>query len=655
MNFFEHQEIARKKSFLLGLLFVLALILIATSINLISYLILHQSNIVATPLTAWLKSRESITIFGVVVLVIAGGTIYQFINLAKGGEAVANMAKGRPINLDASSPHEQRLINLVEEMSIASGTPMPDLFVMDNEPSINAFVAGYEPTETVLVVTRGALENLSREELQGVIGHEFSHILNGDMRINVRLIAILAGILSIGQIGQFLLRLTMNRSHFSSSKKNEGNILFFIAGLAMVCIGYIGLFFGRIIKAAISRQREYLADAASIQFTRNPEGIAAALYKIHDSQNGSRLAATYHAEDINHLCFSEAIKMNFSGLLASHPPLPDRINAINTSYLARFRARSNISKRQTSAKANSAQTKSEAGHALQSEGISSFYQPSSDQSSKTPSSLEVVQSAGAVSPPHYDYALALLASIPDQIKQLAHTPSGAKILLLSLMLKESADNLHTKAIASLSECNQSLLNNSKDTATAAHLSSITIKQRLPILEIALAALRQLDQTHKNDFIQDLANLARIDAKLTFFEFSLLTLAKQQLSPQHGKKLKTKYHSTNEVSDEIALILKMFAKAATSDLQEQQRLFSLAIQPFTIKIEWNNTFNVTEERISHSLNKLRLLSPLLKRPLLLSCAECVLADNSVHLKEYELLRLVSVVLDCPIPPLLITQQ
>jgi Zn-dependent protease with chaperone function len=665
MNFFEQQNVARKKSLFLGMIFIFALVLIASSTSLIAYFILHLSGITPLPLKDWVVSRDCGSIFGVTLLIIAGGSFYQLLNLAKGGEAVAKMAKGRKVDMSSSEPHERIFINTVEEMSIASGTPMPTLYIMDNEQAINAFVAGYEPTECVLVITLGALNTLTRDELQGVIGHEYSHILNGDMRINVRLIAMLAGILLFGQIGQFLLRTSTHRSRFSRSRsyststtKNKGSALILFIGLAMIIIGYIGLFCGRIIKAAISRQREYLADAASVQFTRNPEGIASALYKISDINDGSRLVSTFHAEDINHLCFSESIKMNLSGLLASHPPLPERISAIDKSFLVRFRARKNAQKSKGSKqeKPVSSQTTGHAGNAFDQNQLgSSFISPPPIISrAPTASPLRKKQlPVGMVSPAHLDYAITLLAGIPSSTKKLAHNPDSAKTLLMSLMINETANDLHSKALSLLSDEGKASLTAGRTSNISTLVEGITKPQRIPLIEMAIASLKSLSQEQRQCFIKDLVTLANIDSKFTFFEFSLITLVKQQLSPKHGKKIKSKYHSYKNVTKEISLIIKMFATASSQNQQAREKLYDHAMQSFSAEIKWANTPKTKAENISHALNKLRLISPLLKQPFLESCAECVLEDKAINHREYELLRLVATVIDCPMPPLLMT--
>lgn len=335
-GFFQRQASARRNTGLLVVLFLTAVTLITLAVCLVGYMVTHSQSS-GLPFHYWLVSSHGLSTAGAVVALIGIGSLVRWVDLAGGGTRVARMVGARAIDPDTRDPEERKLRNIVEEMSIASGVPVPELYVMDHETGINAFVAGYTPGEAVMVVTHGALTQLNRDELQGVVGHEFSHILNGDMRINVRLIALLAGILMIGQIGQFLLRAGFYSSGRSRNRDGRAQAAMGLVGLALMVIGYVGVFFGRLIQSAVSRQREMLADASSVQFTRNPEGIGAALFKI--GVKGGYLDTTSHASDMNHMCFGEAARMKFTSLLASHPPIDERINAIQPGLLARLRSR----------------------------------------------------------------------------------------------------------------------------------------------------------------------------------------------------------------------------------------------------------------------------------------------------------------------------
>ncbi|HEX5636400.1 MAG TPA: M48 family metalloprotease, partial [Gammaproteobacteria bacterium] len=345
MDFFTRQDQARRKTWLLILYFVVAIAATVLVVNVVvdtALRLLFVYSDITSPGSSkytrgWLGSNTWVYVSLMTIGVIVSGSLYKLLRLSDGGVAVALMVGAIPVVASSKNPADKTFTNVVEEMAIASGMPVPQLFVLENETSINAFVAGFRPTEAVMVVTRGALEQLDRDELQGVVGHEFSHILNGDMRINLRLLAILAGILLIGKIGEVMMR---------GAKEGEGRGALFILlfGLALYLVGYTGLFFGRVIKAAISRQREFLADAASVQFTRNPRGLTGALFKIQGSDSGTILQNDY-AEDLSHMCIAEA--MNVNSWLATHPPLAVRIQAIDPSYLGTQRAKKIIARRKT--------------------------------------------------------------------------------------------------------------------------------------------------------------------------------------------------------------------------------------------------------------------------------------------------------------------
>ena len=327
MNFYQHQDRARRKTGLLASYFFVAVALIAAAINAVIFSVVNYAMEPPLSLATWMQQPYWLWVSGAVVALIGAGTLFTMFKLRGGGPAVAEMMGVRRVDPSSGDHKERQFINVVEEMSIASGTPVPALYVMDDEAGINAFVAGTRPTETVMVVTRGALDTFTRDELQGVVGHEYSHIFNHDMRINIRLMGILAGILLIGQIGRVMLR-----SGSRSSGKGSGQAA--MIGLAILLIGYIGLFFGALIKAAISRQREFLADASAVQFTRNPQGIAGALDKIRQHMDGS-LLNNAHSEDISHFCFGESVHYAFASLMATHPRLDDRIKAVDPHFVAR--------------------------------------------------------------------------------------------------------------------------------------------------------------------------------------------------------------------------------------------------------------------------------------------------------------------------------
>ena len=326
MDFFQHQDKAKKRTFLLVCLYILGLLGLTSVVAIAVFVAMGDSDPVLPLLCA----------SGVCVLVI-GGTLFKSAQLsAGGGRAVAESLGGRQVSNAATDPAERRLYNVVEEMALAAGVPVPTLYIMDNERSINAFAAGFSPNTAVIGVNRGTVELLTRDELQGVIAHEFSHILNGDMRRNLRLIGILFGLQLLAIIGYYALQIV--RYVPSSRNKGGGGIVFvlLVVGIAFIIVGYIGVFFSSLIKAAISRQREYLADASAVQFTRNPDGIAGALKKIGCRSVGSGVTNP-HAAEASHLFFGNVCRLfSLGGLLATHPDLTTRIKRIEPRFDGRF-------------------------------------------------------------------------------------------------------------------------------------------------------------------------------------------------------------------------------------------------------------------------------------------------------------------------------
>ncbi|MCC6212145.1 MAG: M48 family metallopeptidase, partial [Burkholderiales bacterium] len=333
-SFFENQQLARRNTKLLVLMYALAVAGVIVAVDLVIGGLYAWGNYgrpgtLQLSLAGQLKSVPSVLYLwgaagtAALIFVVSGWNIMQ---LAGGGKAVAEMCGARRVDPGTRDPLERRLVNVVEEMAIASGVRVPAVYVMDGEPGINAFAAGYDVSDSIVAVTRGTLETLNRDELQGVVGHEFSHILNGDMRLNIRMIGVLAGIVFIGSVGEFLMR-----SQRGSGSNNKGAAPIFFAGIALLLIGYIGLFFARLIKAAVSRQREFLADASSVQFTRNPDGIAGALDQIEAAAEGSLIAGR-HAEDLSHMYFGQGIAVRLSGLFDTHPPVEERIQRVHSRF-----------------------------------------------------------------------------------------------------------------------------------------------------------------------------------------------------------------------------------------------------------------------------------------------------------------------------------
>ena len=371
-------------------------------------------------------------------MVIALGSLYKVSELAAGGEVVAHMMGGRLVDPQTTDLAERRLLNVVEEMSLASGVPVPPVYVMDNEPSINAFAAGFRPNDAVVTVSRGCLQYLTREELQGVLGHEFSHVLNGDMRLNLRLIGIVYGILVLSIIGYFVMRSAGwagSSSRNSDDRRGDNRAAFFFIGLALYILGYLGVLLGNIIKAAISRQREFLADASSVQFTRNPGGLAGALKKIGGLAEGSRINDP-HAHEISHMFFGDAFAGSIFNLFATHPPLEERIRLLDPNFDGSYPAVEALPVREGAgpvAPAALAPRRMRPWRRLAS-GLASGAAPRRAARPVSTDRDRIVGQVGSPQAEHLEHAGRLVAGLPAAVVQAVREPYAARGVVFALLL-----------------------------------------------------------------------------------------------------------------------------------------------------------------------------------------------------------------------------
>jgi len=352
-----------------------------------------------------------------VSMLILFGSLFKTLSLSGGGTTVAEMLGGRLVPQGSTEPRERQLLNVVEEMAIAAGMPIPKVYLL-NEQSINAFAAGMSPADAVIGVTEGTLSRLTRDELQGVIAHEFSHIFNGDMRLNIRLIGILHGILLIGLIGYFILR-SLRFSGSRNSKSSGGIAAFAALGLGMMVIGYTGTFFGQWIKATVSRQREYLADSSAVQFTRNKDSIAGALKKIGGVSYGSYLN-TPAAPQYSHAYFAQGVKGFFGSVFATHPPLEDRIKRIDPHWDGEF-------------------IHSEAVQALPPEALRSKAPRSTAEKIAVTTAIlssaeQAISQVGTLNEENIEYVHQLIMAMPATLRTASQDAFSARALVYAILL-----------------------------------------------------------------------------------------------------------------------------------------------------------------------------------------------------------------------------
>jgi Zn-dependent protease with chaperone function len=641
LDFFQYQDQARKASRLLILYFALAVVAIVLSVHLaVSFILMWVSSGVE-PFDWWTLDRFTV-LAGATLLVVAAGSLYKIWRLSDGGHTVARLLGGRPIDPNTTDPAERRLLNVVEEMAIAAGLPVPTVYLLDKEEGINAFAAGFTPRDAVLGVTRGTTRILNREELQGVIAHEFSHIFNGDMSLNIRLMGVLHGILVIALIGYFILRSSMRAS--SSSRKGGGAILALpVLGLTLVVIGYVGVFFGRLIKSAVSRQREYLADASAVQFTRNPVGVAGALKKIGGLVQGS-LVMSPHAEQASHFFFSDGklgkVRMALTrasrfDFLATHPPLADRIRRLDRSW-------------------NGVYPKVEPAAAVEIEAKPADSQkPAADLFTALPAQLTAL--IGTLDRAHLDYAQRLMSAIPERVRAAVHDPPGARAVVLALLTaRETA--IREKQLVSLAGSDELLLRETRELASL--LESSPREARLPLLDLALPALRRLSPAQYRDLMKHVESFVRADRQIDLFELALSHVLKRHLEPAFSRTHppRIEFYALPALRQECAVLLSAVAHAGHRNPEEAKRAFaqgakelnglSLSILP----LEESGLAGVRD-----SLGKLEKLSPRLKKDVMRAFIAASTFDSDITVGEGEVLRVIADSLGLPMPPFLPGQK
>lgn len=618
MDFFSAQDHARRSSRWLLLWFALAVIGIIATVYVTAALALHYfTHDPFNPGSPWNLDLFVVVLLGVGGL-IAGGSAYKIAVLARsGGARIAEELGGRMVERSTTHPLERRLVNVVEEMAIASGIPAPPVYVLDAEAGINAFAAGATPNEAVVAVTKGTLEQLSRDELQGVIAHEFSHILNGDMRLNLRLIGVLHGILLLTLAGRTLMR------GARGGGRNGG--VFAISGLALVIAGYIGTLGGKIIKAGVSRQREYLADASAVQFTRNPSGIAGALARIADI--GSDVEHP-RAEEASHMFFGTG--SHFSNMLATHPPVDERIRRIDPV----FRTRKRIQERTAAGAASTSPLP---------EGVSGL------------SAAAVGASVGTVSPQDVSAGSALIAGLPDGLMDTLHTPHGARAVMFALLLSRQVDIRQRQLVA----INDGLGEESGQRCEqiAQMLAHLPAGERLLLLDLALPALRELRPPDRQALVAIADALIRADGRTSPFEYVARRLLKAALLP-HQSVRRPASPSPAAVRNGAYALLALLARAGHADENDARAAFDAAsaLAPFDGTAGFDDQpSRFPIEDLDRVLDALSVTQPGFRRKLVEACAAAVLHDGRVTATELELLRATCQALDCPLPLLLGAQQ
>lgn len=616
MDFFDQQDQALRTSRWLVLWYLLAALFVVLSFNIAAVLVYALFAIYgALPLAdgeplVWrgLLRTYGYALFhaplafhlwvsGVVGAIVASVSAWRMWKLREGGPAVAALLGAHYLERSRCTPAEAKLLNVVEEMAIASGISVPPVYLLAYDDAVNALVAGHTPNEAVIIVTRGLVQKLTRDELQGVMGHEFSHILNGDMALNVRLAGLLGGLTVFGELGEALVYRAAETARGKSRENVGGEVFGAIFGALIAFVAFPGSFAAEAIKAAISRRRELLADAASVQFTRNPDGIAGALDAISLLRAGTTLRGL-HLDEWSHMFFLPAIVHWWS--FPTHPPIEERIRRAHPRFQREEYRRTRPGHHGGD------------GRVAVLDGAGNV--------------VKVMSGLGALAavieaprPEHVDHAQRLLERLPRALKQRLASPEGAERAILELL------------------------------AAHGQLEGVGRHQALLLIELALPALKQLSQKRRNDFLAEVTRTVEADRKVTLSEFVQATLLRQHLREGAGKPIPTRFRKVEEVAQDAHLVLSLIAHASQGDTEAAH-----AKGKAVLGIELPGPMpaaGLSAARLAEALERLRHLQPFQKPRVLKACVETAAADGTFRLAEAELVRAVAATLDCPLPPVI----
>ncbi|HWM65075.1 MAG TPA: M48 family metallopeptidase [Steroidobacteraceae bacterium] len=665
MDFYARQAAARGQTRWLVIGFILSLLAVALALDLVlfSFLASARANRPVIAPLEFAALNPGVAIFSTLIVmgVLGLASLYKSLELRGGGGVVARSLGGVLVELDTQDMRRKRLLNVVSEMAIASGVPMPEVYVLEQESAINAFAAGHTAANAAVTVTQGALDRLSRDQLQGVIGHEFSHILNGDMRLNVQLMGWVFGLFVVGLIGRLIL-------NFSPRDRRNSNNGILALGFAVMVLGYLGLFLGRLMQSAVSRQRERLADASGVQFTRNPQGLKEALVKIAAMPDGSVLA-TPQAEQAAHMFFAEGLNRFF----ATHPPIMERIRELDPQFdeseIARVAAELETAGA-VGADAESAApvgTGAFASHGaagfasqgtagLAAPGSAGFVSPaaagfaSSAGRGQLPAAVASVSSlAGTMTMDHIQHAQTIHAALPDTVREF-QSPGRAQAFVVALLLSKDP---------AVRERQFALLGRKLSPGNLGFVQQITPvvdaidpMLRLPALQQVFPSLRRVPVTQRQALAGLASQLIHADARIDAFEFSLAKLLETLLNDEIEARVPHGTVSLESAEEEINVLFATLAQLGSPDEHSARIAYEAGMTvvlpmrspEYTALSDWPG-------QLSDALPRLEQLEPFAKKQVIDGLVKTITSDEVMTEAESELLRTVCALLHCPLPPLL----
>lgn len=685
MNFFDYQDDARKRSRRLIFLFILAVIFTVLAVNGIvlwgMYFISSpteepgMSGLAVSMSDQPVFSKDTYyTVAGVVTLIVLSviglGSLYKIMELSHGGAAVAEMMGARRVEPGTSDPYERRLLNVVEEMSLASGVPTPPVYLMENESGINAFAAGFSQNDAIIAVTYGTLTLLSRDEIQAIIAHEFSHILNGDMSINLRMMGWIYGLLVLFLIGWFILR-NLWRLGGSGEKKDLGVIFVLFFALGLMLIGCVGWFFGQIIKASVSRQREYLADASAVQFTRNPAALSSAFMKIGGlikAEQSSQAIQAASAEEVSHMFIMSPAASYGSGLLATHPPLAARIKRLKPDFNGEwptFNAEEEFLRQQRRvlgySEADLARGEPEreglkkvltdimgAGLVTGIDAISEKGMESNSASEKIvnpeKSSRETASHNGLT------YAVSVLERMNERVKKAVSEPLSAQAVVYGVLLDRENGDVRAKQLEELNRhAEKTVFHELKQLYSI--LREMDPLLYVPLVEMAVPALKQMSRSQYDIFRKAVIELISADDRVEIKEYAIQALLFRTLDVFFHVRTQTREtisRITPEVDRDMSLVLSRLAWSGNNEKDEVIRAYGIAQKKLGITGPLLPKSECGLRVLNDALNRMDGMSGRLKQNFLNACQVVVSADGRIVESEIQLMHAVAAVLGIPVP-------
>ncbi|MBT3312165.1 MAG: M48 family metallopeptidase [Desulfobacteraceae bacterium] len=655
-DFFAKQDKARKKTAILFLYFIPAIIITVLVISIFIHLFISSPLMLNDFIrfyggyqvdnsTPWYRPGLYLWVLSIVTWLVIFSNLVKIREVSRGGGiAIAEMLGGRVVNPGSKNPGERKLLNVVEEMAIASGIPVPMVFVMDRVEGINAFAAGFSPEDTVISATMGCIRYLDRDELQGVIAHEFSHILNGDMVLNSRFIGMLHGILFFSLLGARIMKVT-------GKPGDNAGIFFYIFGLFLQMIGSIGVFFGKLIKCAVSRQREFLADAYAVQFTRNPMGLAGALKKIGGLRGGSRVYNAY-AEIVSHLFFSNGLRQPFMKSMATHPPIEDRILKLDKYFDGTYPVMNVYSDLDEDPFGDAVTYKNKDIDKKHGE-LSLEASGGEEIVRKLDGSYIIGSISSTIGNPqanHILYASALISGLHDKVAESVHDPYGACAVIYCLLLDKKSEIRKSQIERLKRYSDNSLMGDMKKLIPL--IDSLGRETRLPLVDMAIPSLKHLSRVQYVAFRDNMKRLAEADKKVSIFEYTLQCIIIRCLDPLFLKSAPSKsvYYTIEPIILECFELLSFLSWHGTKEEAVSDKSFNSGMAELQNKggytilpIEKCNL-----KTFDRALKKITAASPGIKKRVLNACSICVAVDSKITINEAELLRAVADSLGCPLP-------